>query len=87
MLQVAAQEGAYLADCFNRMNTCEENPEGPLRIRGAGRHRFKPFRSVIKSITCLYFCCARSTKKSMKNGSNDLIDIFSLERIKLRFHV
>jgi hypothetical protein len=48
MLQVAAQEGAYLADCFNRMNTCEENPEGPLRIRGAGRHRFKPFRSVIK---------------------------------------
>ncbi|XP_020183707.1 external alternative NAD(P)H-ubiquinone oxidoreductase B3, mitochondrial [Aegilops tauschii subsp. strangulata] len=42
--QVAAQEGAYLADCFNRMNTCEENPEGPLRIRGAGRHRFKPFR-------------------------------------------
>ena len=48
MLQVAAQEGAYLADCFNRMNTCEENPEGPLRIRGAGRHRFKPFRYVIK---------------------------------------
>uniref|UniRef100_A0ACD5W581 Uncharacterized protein n=1 Tax=Avena sativa TaxID=4498 RepID=A0ACD5W581_AVESA len=42
--QVAAQEGAYLADCFNRMNTCEDNPEGPLRIRGAGRHRFKPFR-------------------------------------------
>ncbi|KAG8078152.1 hypothetical protein GUJ93_ZPchr0007g3087 [Zizania palustris] len=42
--QVASQEGAYLANCFNRLNYCEENPEGPLRIRGTGRHRFKPFR-------------------------------------------
>ncbi|KAG0470931.1 hypothetical protein HPP92_017631 [Vanilla planifolia] len=42
--QVAAQEGQYLAKCFNRMKICEENPEGPLRIRGTGRHRFKPFR-------------------------------------------
>nr|CAB3474463.1 unnamed protein product [Digitaria exilis] len=42
--QVAAQEGEYLAKCFNRMKICEENPEGPLRIRGAGHHRFKPFR-------------------------------------------
>uniref|UniRef100_A0A0D9WF80 NADH:ubiquinone reductase (non-electrogenic) n=1 Tax=Leersia perrieri TaxID=77586 RepID=A0A0D9WF80_9ORYZ len=42
--QVASQEGAYLANCFNRMKYCEENPEGPLRIRGTGRHRFKPFR-------------------------------------------
>ncbi|PKU81748.1 NAD(P)H dehydrogenase B3, mitochondrial [Dendrobium catenatum] len=42
--QVAAQEGEYLAKCFNRMKFCEENPEGPLRIRGEGRHRFKPFR-------------------------------------------
>ncbi|OEL22002.1 External alternative NAD(P)H-ubiquinone oxidoreductase B3, mitochondrial [Dichanthelium oligosanthes] len=42
--QVAAQEGSYLANCFNKMKACEENPEGPLRIRGAGRHRFKPFR-------------------------------------------
>ncbi|KAK8955082.1 hypothetical protein KSP39_PZI001927 [Platanthera zijinensis] len=42
--QVAAQEGQYLARCFNRMKICEEHPEGPLRIRGSGRHRFKPFR-------------------------------------------
>ncbi|KAH9744296.1 External alternative NAD(P)H-ubiquinone oxidoreductase B4 [Citrus sinensis] len=42
--QVAAQEGAYLANCFNRMEQCEKNPEGPLRFRGAGRHRFHPFR-------------------------------------------
>ncbi|KAL6845265.1 hypothetical protein ACP4OV_024760 [Aristida adscensionis] len=41
--QVASQEGTYLADCFNRMKICEEDPEGPIRIRGAGRHRFKPF--------------------------------------------
>ncbi|PSS05755.1 External alternative NAD(P)H-ubiquinone oxidoreductase [Actinidia chinensis var. chinensis] len=42
--QVAAQQGAYLANCFNRMEACEKNPEGPLRFRGSGRHRFRPFR-------------------------------------------
>ncbi|CAH9089228.1 unnamed protein product [Cuscuta europaea] len=42
--QVAAQQGAYLADCFNRMRACERSPEGPLRIRGTGQHRFRPFR-------------------------------------------
>ncbi|KMT04491.1 hypothetical protein BVRB_8g181570 [Beta vulgaris subsp. vulgaris] len=42
--QVAAQQGTYLADCFNRMEECEKNPQGPIRIRGEGRHRFKPFR-------------------------------------------
>lgn len=42
--QVAAQQGSYLADCFNRMEKCENNPEGPLRFRGEGRHRFRPFR-------------------------------------------
>ncbi|KAL0300053.1 UNVERIFIED_CONTAM: External alternative NAD(P)H-ubiquinone oxidoreductase B4, mitochondrial [Sesamum angustifolium] len=41
--QVAAQQGTYLADCFNRMEICEKYPEGPLRFRGAGRHRFRPF--------------------------------------------
>ncbi|CAI0407229.1 unnamed protein product [Linum tenue] len=42
--QVAAQQGAYLAKCFNRMEEAEKNPEGPLRFRGEGRHRFHPFR-------------------------------------------
>ncbi|KAL1805550.1 hypothetical protein ACET3Z_028618 [Daucus carota] len=42
--QVAAQQGAYLANCFNRMEECEKNPEGPLRYRGEGRHKFRPFR-------------------------------------------
>ncbi|KAA8519889.1 hypothetical protein F0562_014201 [Nyssa sinensis] len=42
--QVAAQQGAYLADCFNRMEECEKNPEGPLRFRGSGCQRFHPFR-------------------------------------------
>ncbi|GAB2240282.1 hypothetical protein Droror1_Dr00020800 [Drosera rotundifolia] len=42
--QVAAQQGTYLADCFNRMEECEKNPEGPPRFRGEGRHRFHPFR-------------------------------------------
>ncbi|CAL5406435.1 unnamed protein product [Camellia sinensis] len=42
--QVAAQQGAYLANCFNHMEECEKNPEGPLRFRGSGHHRFRPFR-------------------------------------------
>ncbi|KAK9051984.1 hypothetical protein SSX86_028612 [Deinandra increscens subsp. villosa] len=42
--QVAAQQGEYLAKCFNKMKECDENPEGPLRFRDSGRHRFKPFR-------------------------------------------
>ncbi|XP_071720204.1 external alternative NAD(P)H-ubiquinone oxidoreductase B2, mitochondrial-like [Rutidosis leptorrhynchoides] len=42
--QVAAQQGTYLADCFNRMDECEKKPEGPLRFRESGRHRFRPFR-------------------------------------------
>ena len=43
-MQVASQQGVYLAKCFNRMEECEKNPEGPLRFRGTGRHRFRPFR-------------------------------------------
>ncbi|XP_012572488.1 external alternative NAD(P)H-ubiquinone oxidoreductase B2, mitochondrial-like [Cicer arietinum] len=42
--QVASQQGTYLAKCFNRMEECEKNPEGPIRFREEGRHRFKPFR-------------------------------------------
>ncbi|KAL8259361.1 hypothetical protein R6Q59_027314 [Mikania micrantha] len=42
--QVAAQQGSYLADCFNRMDKCEKHPEGPIRFRESGRHRFRPFR-------------------------------------------
>ncbi|KDP20881.1 hypothetical protein JCGZ_21352 [Jatropha curcas] len=42
--QVASQQGAYLAKCFNRMEEAEKNPEGPIRFRGEGRHRFQPFR-------------------------------------------
>ncbi|KAI0486591.1 hypothetical protein KFK09_029339 [Dendrobium nobile] len=44
LAQVAAQEGEYLAKCFNKMKFCEENLEGPIRIRGEGRHHFKPIR-------------------------------------------
>lgn len=42
--QVAAQQGTYLANCFNRMEEAEKNPEGPIRFREEGRHRFHPFR-------------------------------------------
>uniref|UniRef100_A0A2P2MCB7 NADH:ubiquinone reductase (non-electrogenic) n=1 Tax=Rhizophora mucronata TaxID=61149 RepID=A0A2P2MCB7_RHIMU len=42
--QVAAQQGKYLSRCFNRREQCEENPEGPRRFTGSGRHHFHPFR-------------------------------------------
>ncbi|XP_057954347.1 external alternative NAD(P)H-ubiquinone oxidoreductase B1, mitochondrial-like isoform X1 [Malania oleifera] len=42
--QVAAQQGTYLSRCFNRMETSKDNPEGPRRFRGSGRHLFRPFR-------------------------------------------
>ncbi|MCO5581707.1 hypothetical protein L7F22_035596 [Adiantum nelumboides] len=41
--QVAAQQGEYLAHCFNHWEKCEAQPEGPLRVRGDGRHQFHPF--------------------------------------------
>lgn len=42
--QVAAQQGTYLARCFNHLEDCKSNPEGPRRFRGSGRHKFLPFR-------------------------------------------
>ncbi|GAB4825023.1 External alternative NAD(P)H-ubiquinone oxidoreductase B1, mitochondrial [Ancistrocladus abbreviatus] len=42
--QVAAQQGTYLAKCFNRQQECQDSPEGPRRFRGLGRHKFHPFR-------------------------------------------
>lgn len=41
--QVAAQQGEYLAHCFNHRRKCESEPEGPMRVRGGGRHHFHPF--------------------------------------------
>ncbi|XP_009595715.1 external alternative NAD(P)H-ubiquinone oxidoreductase B1, mitochondrial [Nicotiana tomentosiformis] len=42
--QVAAQQGTYLARCFNRWEQCKSNPEGPRRFKSSGRHEFLPFR-------------------------------------------
>ncbi|KAL9262455.1 External alternative NAD(P)H-ubiquinone oxidoreductase B1, mitochondrial-like protein [Drosera capensis] len=42
--QVAAQQGTYLAKCFNRVIECKDTPEGPRRFSGSGRHKFLPFR-------------------------------------------
>lgn len=55
IFQVAAQQGVYLAKCFNRMEDCEKNPEGPLRFRGEGRHRFRPFRYELNWNLCVFF--------------------------------
>ncbi|XP_004243316.1 external alternative NAD(P)H-ubiquinone oxidoreductase B1, mitochondrial-like [Solanum lycopersicum] len=41
--QVAAQQGSYLAGCFNRWEQCNANPEGPRLFGSAGRHAFRPF--------------------------------------------
>ncbi|KAF6174502.1 hypothetical protein GIB67_004696 [Kingdonia uniflora] len=54
--QVAAQQGSYLANCFNSMKECEENPEGPLRFKGIGRHRFLPFRYKIIFALTIMLC-------------------------------
>jgi hypothetical protein len=54
--QVAAQQGYYLADCFNKMDHCKEHPEGPLRLSGSGgdHHNFRPFRyfAFLVTVTC-----------------------------------
>ncbi|XP_013598042.1 PREDICTED: external alternative NAD(P)H-ubiquinone oxidoreductase B1, mitochondrial [Brassica oleracea var. oleracea] len=42
--QVAAQQGSYLAKCFNKMEHCKEHPEGPKRFRTGGHHQFRPFQ-------------------------------------------
>ncbi|KAG6542146.1 hypothetical protein Mapa_016447 [Marchantia paleacea] len=42
--QVAAQQGVYLAACFNALPKKDWKPEGPERIRGEGRHRFRQFQ-------------------------------------------
>ncbi|KAK4438632.1 External alternative NAD(P)H-ubiquinone oxidoreductase B1, mitochondrial [Sesamum alatum] len=42
--QVAAQQGAYLARCFNMREKRKSNPEGPRKFRSGGRHEFRPFR-------------------------------------------
>ncbi|PKA53550.1 NAD(P)H dehydrogenase B2, mitochondrial [Apostasia shenzhenica] len=52
--QVAAQQGDYLARCFNKIKDCEEHPEGPLRIREAGRHQFRPFLYVYCSSHAMF---------------------------------
>lgn len=41
--QVAAQQGAYLAHAFNHLASTDPD-EGPMRIRGEGKHRCQPFR-------------------------------------------
>ncbi|KAL0659915.1 hypothetical protein Bca4012_080500 [Brassica carinata] len=42
--QVAAQQGSYLAKCFNKMEHCKKHPEGPKRFRTGGHHQFRPFQ-------------------------------------------
>ncbi|KAI4338703.1 hypothetical protein MLD38_023728 [Melastoma candidum] len=49
--QVAAQQGSYLAKCFNRRKQCAEHPEGPRRFRASGRHQFILFGAPIFCMT------------------------------------
>ncbi|CDP20650.1 unnamed protein product [Coffea canephora] len=60
--QVASQQGVYLANCFNRMKEVETNPEGPLRFRGEGRHRFRPFRFLTCAMYFDAFSIGQSTQ-------------------------
>ncbi|KAK1366262.1 hypothetical protein POM88_007458 [Heracleum sosnowskyi] len=54
---VAAQQGAYLASCFNRLEECEKNPEGPLRYRGEGRHTFRSFSADPGAVQVVSAAC------------------------------
>jgi len=42
--QVASQQGAYLANCFNKMPDSSHLPEGPPKVVQKGRHEFQPFQ-------------------------------------------
>ncbi|KAL7128905.1 hypothetical protein ABFS83_13G025700 [Erythranthe nasuta] len=42
--QVAAQQGAYLARCFNKREKSKIEPEGPRKFGSDGRHDFRPFQ-------------------------------------------
>ncbi|KAL5730643.1 NADH:ubiquinone reductase (non-electrogenic) [Ranunculus cassubicifolius] len=42
--QVAAQQGLYLARCFDRMESSKINPEGPLNFGKSGHYQFRPFQ-------------------------------------------
>ncbi|KAL8549618.1 hypothetical protein ACS0TY_008458 [Phlomoides rotata] len=42
--QVAAEQGAYLARCFNMREKCTFEPEGPQKCRSGGHHEFLPFQ-------------------------------------------
>ncbi|GKA55412.1 external alternative NAD(P)H-ubiquinone oxidoreductase B1, mitochondrial-like protein [Tanacetum coccineum] len=42
--QVAAQQGTYLSNCFNKRELTKLTPEGPRKFKGSGRHDFCPFR-------------------------------------------
>ncbi|KAL8517651.1 hypothetical protein ACS0TY_015765 [Phlomoides rotata] len=48
--QVAAEQGAYLARCFNMRERCTFEPEGPQKFRSGGRHEFLPFRSLLMNV-------------------------------------
>ena len=41
--QVAAQQGEYVARSLNHLAS-DEPDDGPMRIRGSGKHRCQPFR-------------------------------------------
>ncbi|KAF6174906.1 hypothetical protein GIB67_026394 [Kingdonia uniflora] len=43
MKEVAAQQGTYLARCFNHMEECKTSPKGPLQFKESGHHQFCPF--------------------------------------------
>jgi len=71
--QVASQQGQYLATCFNKMKDAEEHPEGPIRIRGEGRHRFRPFRFLFHH---LFARCFHSWPNPFHGLRSDAIAVY-----------
>ncbi|KAK3014008.1 hypothetical protein RJ639_008440, partial [Escallonia herrerae] len=65
--QVVAQQGEYLTNCFNRMEECEMNPEGPLRFRGSGRLSVPSFQ-----VQALWTICSVGWRTNSSSTSRAL---------------
>jgi hypothetical protein len=79
LCQVASQQGQYLARCFNTMKDAEENPEGPIRIREEGRHRFRPFRFLsFPSLLCILFSVLADSSSYPHSDQNVLFHVSAI---------
>ncbi|KAJ6758152.1 EXTERNAL ALTERNATIVE NAD(P)H-UBIQUINONE OXIDOREDUCTASE B1 MITOCHONDRIAL [Salix koriyanagi] len=80
--QVAAQQGAYLSRCFNRREHCKDNPEGPQRFVGAGRHSFRSISVQASWAVCSFGrragCCRTAWRLGFHWSQHTVAVVFCL---------